>query len=507
MGQPEDDVVGEIEVSPETEDVSVEKETDLTLASQIDSTSKSYVHQSQSLCEGEREFVLRRKQVALKSLKKLGVKCKPDSVPHIALLGSAGGHKAVVSFLGSLHQLQEEGLLDAMLYLGGVAASAWTMSSLYLDPQWTTHMDVAVSTLTDPVSGLTEALSWMGDEAKEKHSFLSEIWGDLTSGSIMKKLDHLPLPGDSMNVNNPYPLYSAVNRDCLRYGPEKAKWFEISPHEAGFTDLGLYVDTAHLRSTMQKEEGTKKNDRGIFIPNWLQDKLNINPFRKTNEEQSILTEWHQKLLASLENLDKEPLKSQVSWLIKKAFGLIEKLDWGTIKNFLYEYSDDEVPPCITHKKNLQLMDAGVMLNLSFPSFLGEKRDVDLFIALDFGADGTFKTLTLARDYAAELKKPFPKIDDVILKDSEWPKDLYIFAGKVKEPTIIYMPIFNKENCEDLEQYQTRIKAFSTFDLSFSKDKFEFLLETAKNNIKRNKKILRKEIKKAAVRREKYKRVK
>lgn len=24
------------------------------------------------------------------------------------------------------------------------------------------------------------------------------------------------------------------------------KWFEISPHEAGFTDLGLFINTSHL---------------------------------------------------------------------------------------------------------------------------------------------------------------------------------------------------------------------------------------------------------------------
>lgn len=41
-------------------------------------------------------------------------------------------------------------------------------------------------------------------------------------------------------------------------------------------------------------------------------------------------------------------------------------------------------------KHLQLIDAGVLLNTPYPPFLGEKRDVDLLITLDYGADKTFK---------------------------------------------------------------------------------------------------------------------
>lgn len=49
-----------------------------------------------------------------------------------------------------------------------------------------------------------------------------------------------------------------------------------------------------------------------------------------------------------------------------------------------------MPSCIRLKEHLQLIDASVMLNMPFPPFLGEKRDVDLLIALDYGAGGTFE---------------------------------------------------------------------------------------------------------------------
>lgn len=53
-----------------------------------------------------------------------------------------------------------------------------------------------------------------------------------------------------------------------------------------------------------------------------------------------------------------------------------------------------VPSCIRLEEHLQQIDAGLMLNMPVPPFLGEKRDIDLLIALDYGADDTFKVKPL-----------------------------------------------------------------------------------------------------------------
>ena len=58
-----------------------------------------------------------------------------------------------------------------------------------------------------------------------------------------------------------------------------------------------------------------------------------------------------------------------------------------------------------------------------------------------------QTLTLARDYAHKVKKPFPEIDSKILEEKDWPKDCYVFQGEQDQPTIIYMPLFNRKNCK------------------------------------------------------------
>ena len=183
----------------------------------------------------------------------------------------------------------------------------------------------------------------------------------------------------------------------------------------------------------------------------------------------------------------------------KVIQLIKKWEWGTTRNHLYQHKD--VPPCLGTKEQFHLVDAGLMINVAYPPFLGEKRDIDLIIVLENSAGTMFETLTLAREYAAELKKPFPEIDDKVLEEREWPKDCYVFEGKEKEPTIVYMPLFNRRNCHDAEEINAKMEEFRAFQLPFSETKIKFVLETAEANMKNNKETLLREINKAVLRRE------
>lgn len=76
------------------------------------------------------------------------------------------------------------------------------------------------------------------------------------------------------------------------------------------------------------------------------------------------------------------------------FCLIDDKNWQLSEKVLYCYlcflEDASVPSCIRIKEFLQLIDAGVMINMPYPPFLGEKRDTDLLIALEYGADETFR---------------------------------------------------------------------------------------------------------------------
>uniref|UniRef100_A0A3P8NR40 PLA2c domain-containing protein n=1 Tax=Astatotilapia calliptera TaxID=8154 RepID=A0A3P8NR40_ASTCA len=448
---------------------------------------QKYVHQSQSLSAGEQEFVLRRKQVVQKSLNKLGLTCTLDMVPHIALLGSGGGQRAAVGLMGSLFQMEKDGLLDTVLYLGGVSGSAWSMATLYSDHQWSTNMDNAVSRLSKPGIGFTDVLIFLAKRAKDGHFSLTDIWGVLTSGFIMKQLDVRSLSEDGTSITNPYPIYSTVNKNCLQHDSEKGKWFEMTPHQAGFIDLGLFINTPNLGSRIHGAGSDVKGPELDMVT--LQGASISLSARNTNsaKQRNVI------IIITFILCHEHCCKGHQLTM----FCLIDDKNWELNDILLFMFLEDvRVPSCIRVKEFLQLIDAGVMINMPYPPFLGEKRDTDLLIALEYGADETFRV----RDYAAKLKKPFPKLEEKFLKEKDWPRPCYVFKGKKKEPTILYMPLFNRQNCKDENEFKAKMKEFSTFQLPFSQQKIEFLLETVKANMKYSKDTLLREIAKAVIRR-------
>ncbi|KAF7645126.1 hypothetical protein LDENG_00209450 [Lucifuga dentata] len=540
-------------------------------------TTTKHVRQSQDLSAGEQEFVHKRKRLVQESLNSLGINCTADSVPHIAFLASGGGQRAAVALVGSLYQMKEEGLLDTLLYLGGVSGSTWSMSSLYNDSQWSSNMEAAVSMLGGTGVGLDEALAWLGKRVEDERFSLTDVWGIITAAGIMKQMDERRLSNDAtQNITNPYPVYSTIEKHCYTYGPIDAKWFELTPHEAGFTEMGLFIETSLLGSKFhggelqeEKPEMDMIQLQGILgcalaheeivreiIPPWLnvpghvdstvdqymrvyqyliklvallrstvkdpaalselqnlqnilQDVLRRNDSllleSKTPEERKdVFQQWSLDLLAAVQNwsqsLEDGPFKTHVSGLAGQVLPLIVKWDWGSTQNFLYQYPNS-TDSCLHSMESLQLIDAGLLINVAYPPFLGDKRDIDLIIAPEYSAGGMFETLTLGRDYAARVKKPFPHVDDKILQEKDWPKDCYVFQGEEKEPTIVFMPLFNRKNCKDADEIKAKMEEFSTFQLPFNQEKINFLLETAKTNMKNNMETLLREMKRAVLRRQ------
>uniref|UniRef100_A0A8C9ZCY1 PLA2c domain-containing protein n=1 Tax=Sander lucioperca TaxID=283035 RepID=A0A8C9ZCY1_SANLU len=336
--------------------------------------------------------VLRNKLLHIAVTLTLSPSCfQKDSVPHIALLASGGGQRAAVGLVGSLYQMEKEHLLDTLLYLGSVSGSTWSMSSIYSDPQWSDNLDTAVSRLSGPGVPLEEALAWLGERAKEEHFSLSDVWGVLTS--------------TSRKATNPYPIYNAIEKYCYSHGPIQGKWFEVTPHEAGFTELGLFIKTSLLGSKFQNG----------------------------------------KLLVKKPEMDMVKLQgvcSQISLLTNLV----------AIKN-LFKFccwADSTVPPYLRSTETFHPIDAGLLINVGYPSFLGEKRYIDLIIAPEYSAGNMFEVQFVCV-FSRVPANPFGivQIDAKILEEKDWPKGCYVLKGKEKEPTIVYMPLFNRHNCKGL----------------------------------------------------------
>ena len=83
---------------------------------------------SLSLCENEKQFRMRRKRKVLKTLQSIMSGKSPNSLdetPTVAVMGSGGGIRAMVGYLGCLKALEDMGVLDAATYLSGLSGSTW----------------------------------------------------------------------------------------------------------------------------------------------------------------------------------------------------------------------------------------------------------------------------------------------------------------------------------------------------------------------------------------------
>ncbi|XP_074552856.1 cytosolic phospholipase A2 gamma-like [Halichoeres trimaculatus] len=449
------------------------------------------VHEYRDLCAGERDFVDQRKKKVLESFRKRNADCAEDSVPHIALLGSGGGQRAAVGLLGSLSQMEKDDLLDSVLYLGGVSGSTWSMAFLYTDPEWSMKVDEVIENLMKPEVNVLEAVSWLNERYHEEDFSFSDIWGLFIATVIMKQMELGKLSDPvNRNPNNPYPIYCATEDNCRKNGPIEGKWFEVTPHEAGFTELGLFVETRLLGSKFQNGELMEEKREMDMVK--LQGILGA-AFADTEVVREYFSDdWKTALevfFATVETL--------TTFLSPKKF----EWKWGTTNNFCYEYKDSNGPlRNLTSLENINLVDAGLLMNIPFPSFLGDKRDIDLIIALEFTEGDTFQTLNLARDYATKLGKPFPVTDKDKLGEEALPLGHYVFEGTEKEPTVVYLPLFNQDNCETREEYNDRMDKFTTVQVPYTKEQTDELLEIAKGNIWKNKGVLLEQINKAAVRR-------
>ncbi|XP_058630569.1 cytosolic phospholipase A2 gamma-like isoform X3 [Onychostoma macrolepis] len=212
-----------------------------------------------SLHTKEEEFVVKRRKTVFQSLQKFKIHCSKDEAPHIALLGSGGGQRAMVGLLGSLVQLDKAGLLDCILYLSGVSGSTWCMASLYQEPDWSTKLETVKDRIIKRLSG--PGVSWGDALAKLKKYYnerdffsLTDFWAAIVVTTYVKE------------VLMDYGFL--IDKQCKQCKEEKDSWFEISPHEAGYSLTGAFVETSSFGS--QFDNGSKKKQQDEFDMLYLQ---------------------------------------------------------------------------------------------------------------------------------------------------------------------------------------------------------------------------------------------
>ncbi|XP_067112396.1 cytosolic phospholipase A2 gamma-like [Osmerus mordax] len=414
-------------------------------------------------------------------------------VPNIALLGSGGGERAMVGLLGSLYQMEKEDLLDSILYLCGVSGSTWCMSSLYKESNWSEKIEEQKKIIVhrlwhDHVSRLARGKKLLNYFQCHDNFNLTDAWAALVVPELVKEIDENTLSSHREgHCKDPYPIYTIIDQDS-KYTKleEKDRWFELTPHEAGYSIMGAFVDTTRFGSQFDKGKLTKSQPE--------RDMLYIQGLcGSAVADKEVILEELKKLIegkrSGMNNTDSTgPLVLQK--MVELLLGSIREKDCTPLLielNSLLE-APDVAPQILTEKRHFE--DAAALLNSPYFCVLRPERQIDLIISLDFSAGNPMETVVEAHKKCKEMKIPFPTVV-VSPEDAKTPKDFYVFKG-INTPTVIHMPLFNIVNCKDKDLSTLREK-YKTFQGAYSPEMITELMELAGQNITNNRKHLLREI--------------
>ncbi|RXN13580.1 cytosolic phospholipase A2 gamma-like protein [Labeo rohita] len=407
-----------------------------------------------SLNKKEEEFVVKRREAVFQSLQKLKIHCSQDAVPHIALLGSGGGQRAMVAFLETLVELDKAGLLDCILYLSGVSGSTWCMASLDQEPDWSTKLkivkDKIIKRLSGPRVSLRDALAKLKKYYYENDIFsLTDVWAVMAITEYVKEIDEHTLT-DQQDQHNKDPLliYTVIDvqsKQCRDGDP----WFEISPYEAGYSLTGAFVKTSSFGSQF---------DNGYKI--------------KNQPEMDML---YLQALCGSSFADGEENKKFIWKQIRDFFNHSLRADTGMFEEIK---KDSNCPP--VDKCSQVLMDLADM-NLSVLNGIDPRA-----------LDESFRKTLNVRETTDTCKKqniPFPEVN-IPNVEVQKQKDFYVFKGQ-NAPTVILISLFNVVSCgEEVETWRNK---YCTRQSSYSAEMITDLMEVAGKNISNNREKLKEEI--------------
>ncbi|XP_039605447.1 cytosolic phospholipase A2 gamma-like [Polypterus senegalus] len=505
----------------------------------MENSENKHVRFSKGLSAGESLAVEERKMKCAEALGKLpGMYISEDQVPVIAVLGSGGGVRAMLSLLGSLSGLQEIGVLDCVTYICGVSGSTWAMSSLCENPEWTKDLESLTKDICSKI--VRQDASWEKIidiifeeerlrkrlvEAARKNDFsLTDIWAAAVSYLIGKENTHF-LSSHQKSVKrgmNPYPVYAAIDKEAFdinqKFHPEI--WFEFTPHECGFPYYEAFIETCDFGSKFEDQTVTKSHPeldvchlQGIWgsamaheetLRQYVKDK--VKDLWKTNVDcdtdlvDSIFDSLHGEVEQEMGNITEYTMNQieeacadddEFSQFLNKTKDALLNWKFGTSYNYLhgcqwFKKQDKNLKNInnVIKKEFVSLVDAGLAINCAYPLMLHPKRKVDVIISLDYSDGDIFETLTLAKEFAKENHLHFPSVN----KEDKQPEDCSVYSD-TSTPTVIHMPLFNKVN-----KNEATIDNYPTLKSGYTQEEVDKLLKIAKENVTRNKEKILKAIK-------------
>ncbi|XP_073472788.1 cytosolic phospholipase A2 gamma-like [Aquarana catesbeiana] len=474
---------------------------------------KSLVKSGKSL-EGETKSVNERKRKVKETLSSLHMNVRENcDPPVIAVLGSGGGTRAMIGFLGTISKLAELNLLGAITYIAGISGSTWCMSSLYSNKNWSDFSEIEQleMELCQRMKSDTERKSpWK--KLKEKFlgdSYsLTDVWAYTFVFRALNSIDEGKLSShkEMCEIGEvPYPIYSAVRKYKMHESKLDA-WFEFTPHNSGFPAYKLYINTEHLGCRFKGGallEQQAEHDL-IYLQGLWGSALGYDwiwlffhgMYRKlikwlTEGKKSTETVCKQSKLQITKVPQIHKSWSECMKVVKNIASCFVRWKWGTTNNFLYKCKDKILENCdLPYKKHISLVDAGFEINIPYPLVLPPHRKVDLILSFDFSKGDPFATVKETAKYCKEQNVPFPKnIEESY--ESPPTKSCYIFEGDGNgTPDVMHFPQFNTQTCGDAKKIGKLVEKYKTRVCSYDEYMMEELLDIAKKNVKSSEEQIR-----------------
>nr|XP_006004632.2 PREDICTED: cytosolic phospholipase A2 zeta [Latimeria chalumnae] len=490
------------------------------------------VRLSFDLCSKEKEFLKKRSEVASRALQRaLGLREAPDTseVPVVAVVGSGGGTRAMTSVLGNLLGLQKLNLLDCVTYTCGVSGSAWGISTLYEDSDWSHKaLQGAISRARAHVTkskadafSLARLKYYFQELLKKKLAgevvSLPNLWGLIVEHFLGDEENQALLSeqqGAVQRGQNPYPIYASINVKADIDGREFSEWCEFTPYEVGFPKYGAFIQTedfgseffmgrlmrrhqepricylqgiwgsafaASLEDIWSEVAGT-----GITWVNLLKDAVKVTDDRLSS---SFL---HPSQLKTRLIIPADTLAGILQEMIESRFTAGENFNflWRLYLHRNYNLCNqfvigkgndlDAFPNQLTPMEaSLYLVDGGFSNNSAFPLVLRPERKVDIILSFNYSWGSQFEVLKLAEKYCVERKIPFPKINLTGVEESAL-RECYMFVDEEdpRAPIVLHFPqvnnTFRRYKAPGVERQSEEEKSYGDFEIRASDSPYRTL---------------------------------
>ena len=432
-----------------------------------------YVDSSGSLRPEEIDYVNKRDHRTRNALANLlGLPSVPDSVkmPRMAFVGSGGGFRATISYIAMLAAAQQTGVFDCATYAAGLSGGAWAIISLVLRGlgplgygpvlrQRICEPDVNYSK-KNVLTKLTETFFNNGGNCRVVDAWgtlISEkLFGDLSQGRCLN-FDRLKENLMSSDIY-PFPVCPVI---IAQTSPGQARldyeWLEINPFNIYCNCLGGSIPTYAFgndftmgKSTINKPPLPIEFYIGLVGSAFcisLGDVLANNLRTLFDKTDGFLTEkTDDRLMGFIDCINK---------MIGEIGLYSGRLVPAQIPNYSYGMGNSK----LKNLEMLELVDAGMSINLPFPILLRKDRNIDIYIVCDASAeasDRNFTELRYAEEWARLNGIKFPSLNQfkVITPDIK-----IFYEDDITIPYVIYFS--NQVNME-------------TTDLSYKTEEFDRL---------------------------------